>query len=315
MKKNTVYCLVIVSAACLTCATVAYKLFEFRNAGKIFHLTEPCTIKLEKLLTRRGDKLSDTWLKSIPVRVNGIDCLMLLDTGFSRTMLSTEFCNKHALTGRRVRVDRENSDIDIESMVEIRGRLSVGTVVLDNFPYLQHDLTEMLRFFNGSHQPIMGVLGSDFLNKFNYSINVRDGLLSLGLEEAAQNEVSFKLPITVLENLLFIDIAIQGKSFSFMLDTGASLPLINTKAFALCKGEVREIGTEQFTVCGVSRGKQKFTRLSGVSLIPGLHREILFQIDEGPNTVSLEMLKEWIVAVYPANGYILLTPNEIPQFK
>ncbi|NQV34169.1 MAG: retropepsin-like domain-containing protein [Phycisphaeraceae bacterium] len=254
------------------------------------------------------NKSVDLLLRSISVRVNDINCLMLLDTGANQTMLSREFCKKHSLTGKSYRIAPKNTNIeDTADLRHLRGQLSVGSVTFDNFKFLELGSQQICPFKTGT--PLAGILGTDFLNRFNYSLNLLDGLLELGVTERHADVERNRVPMTIRNNNLYIDLDIHNRPFEFLLDTGRDAPSIAEKNLTSLRGETSSANRTWWDINRLHKETAKLLKLTSVRWGSFSYKGVTLQAWGDVNILSASMLRPLIMTIYPSRKYMTLAEN------
>jgi hypothetical protein len=309
-SKEVVICITFCIVTVCMFITFVFCIWRLSQSHNLFigSLPEPCSIRLHKIETQVGNKSVDLLLRSVLVRVNDVDCLMLLDTGANQTVLSQEFCKKYSLTGKAYRIAPKNTNIkDTTDLRHLRGQLSVGSVTFDNFKFLELSSQQICPLKTGA--PLAGILGTDFLNRFNYGLNFLDGFLELGVAERHADEERNRIPMAIRNNCLYIDLDIQNRPLEFLLDTGRNAPLIAEKNLASFKGEISSANRTWWDINGLHKETAKLLKLASVRLGSFTYQGITLQAWGDTNILSASMLKPLIITIYPSRKYMTLAAN------
>lgn len=108
---------------------------------------------------------------SISANVDGADVSLLLDTGASITTLKPEIIRRISATGSNRTITLQTANGPTQSRLYRVRRFSLGSVELHNFELASIPLTGL--------DGIDGLLGTDFLRLFHYTINNRTNTLVL----------------------------------------------------------------------------------------------------------------------------------------
>jgi predicted aspartyl protease len=241
----------------------------------------------------------------VPAKVNGLECLLLLDTGASRSILSEKLFKSIKLSGKRIRVPR-GSNLRSRYAIKTEASITVGDIELSKFPFI---LLNLEHFSDGFSVPIQGVLGGDFLNKFVYSLNVRERTLRFCAESDINNVDT--IPIEIRNNQIFHDLQIAGRKLEFFFDTGCSHAQIS-------RDDARGFDTELREDKGVTLGingkrqndkEQEIATLRGFSIGNARVKSAEFPVGDS-NIIGINLLEPFIVTVNPKEKYIKYVFNE-----
>lgn len=278
-----------------------------RHHGHFTDAFEPCTIPLERIETKVGDTLTDSSLKAIQVKINDVNGLMLLDTGANRTMLSLDFCKEHSLPGKWVKLNPDATNLDGTHLFYVEENLSIGPLRFRRFPFFAFEanlLSESL-----ASAPLIGILGTDILNRFNYSINFRDNLLEIGTTPQSNEETDIRIPISIRNNKIFVNMDIQQNAFEFQLDTGTNGAKLAERHLALFEGDVNKTRQTWNDINGWHTETVHQAELSDIRLGAVSFEKLTLSIRGEENQISADMLKDLTVTIYPAQKYMTLIPH------
>ena len=158
----------------------------------------------------------------IPVTVNDeAPVYFLLDTGADTTIVDTALAKKLGLaTLRRIQQTVMTGSQTVG--VSVLARLSVGNSSVEGVPVLEQDLSG-LRLVDGR---IVGILGQNFLSRFNYLLDYRARTLRVEegdeLRSAMEGDVA---PVEVREHRMMVaaEAATGGSGkLRLLLDSGAN---------------------------------------------------------------------------------------------
>lgn len=165
-------------------------------------------------------KLVCDYLIVTSVTVNGAGPYeFLLDTGTSTTLLTTEFAQQLGLRP----LDRIELITVIGSETVIRSRLSSLSLASARADEPEVLITE-LRAIRALHPGICGVIGQNFLSRFNYLLSYRDRRIEFELNDGPVSDLcGERLPFELAENRLLIKAqsAVGERQFRLLLDSAA----------------------------------------------------------------------------------------------
>ncbi len=276
-----------------------------RHHGGIAESFEPFTIALQEIESKTGDRMVDSGLKAIPVTVSDVNGFMLLDTGSNRTMLSLDFCKEHALSGRWVKPNTTN--LDGTHVLYVEANLAMGNLRVKSFPFWAFELNHLRKSL--AAPPLIGILGTDILNRFNYSINFPDNLLQICIAQESDNTTHVRIPIAIRNNKIFVPIDIQENGIEFLLDTGSNHARLAEKHLALCPGEVRDVKQTWSDINGWHTRNVKQIDLSNIHMGPIPFVKLTFSVRGDESLISASMLRNMTATIYPAKKYMTLVPH------
>jgi hypothetical protein len=279
-----------------------------RHGGRDTEFFEPCTIALQSIESRVNNKQVDSFLKAIPVKVNDVNGLMLLDTGCNRTMLALDFCKAHTPSGRWVKLNPETTNLSGSHIFYVEEKLTLGNITFERFPFFAFEMEHMTDALDGA--PLIGILGTDILNRFNYSINFRDNLLHIDPTEKNMDETQVRIPISIRNHKIYVDMGVQGNTFEFCLDTGSNRATLAEKHLASCQGDVREVKQTWSDINGSHTETVKHTELSDIRLGTIHFKKLVFSVFGDDNLISAPMLKNLTTTIYPAHKYMTLVSHD-----
>lgn len=282
-----------------------------RSQGDSTKIVEPCTVTLQSVQVREGDQITDSSLKAIQVRINDVNGLMLLDTGANRTMLSLEFCKKHSLWGRWVELNPNTTNLDGTHIFYAEEDLSIGPLRFRRFPFFAFNTDLLTKSL--ACDPLIGILGTDILNRYNYSIDFRNNLLHLGLPDEDADEAEVRLPMSIRNGMICVNMDIQGSTYELNLDTGSNRARLAEKHLAAYKSAVRRKKQTWNDINGWHTEIVNQVILPDIRLGAVSFGEITFDIRGDKSHISASMLKDLTVAIYPAQKVMTLTPYSPPD--
>jgi hypothetical protein len=272
---------------------------------------EPCTIPLQQIETKNGNKLVDSHLKAIAVKINDVNGLMLLDTGANRTMLSLDFCKKHSLWGRWVKLNPNTTNMDGTHIFYAEEDLRIGPLKFRNFPFFAFEINLLPESPTG--MPLIGILGTDILNRFNYSIDFQDNLLRIGVEDDLVQEDNVRIPISIRNNKIYVNMDIQERTFEFILDTGSNRAKLSEAHLDYCAKDIRKREQTWQDINGAHTETVKQVELSDIHLGQVCFEKFTFTIRGDENWISAAMLKDLTVTIYPAEKYMTVESSRTQQ--
>jgi len=189
----------------------------------------------------------------------------------------------------------------------LRGQLSVGRVRFDNFQFLELSSQQICPLKTGT--PLAGILGTDFLNRFNYRINLLDGFLTLGVAERPADVERNRVHMTIRNNCLYVDLDVQNRPLEFLLDTGRNAPLIAEKHLTSLRGETSSANRTWWDINGLHKETARLLRLTSVRWGSFSYKGVTLQAWGDVNILSASMLRPLIMTIYPSRKYMTLAEN------
>ena len=275
--------------------------------GQFTDAFEPCTIPLIKIETRVNDKIVDSSLKAIRVRISDVNGLMLLDTGANRTMLSLDFCKEHSLLGRWIELDPKATNIAGTHLFHVEENLSIGPLRFRRYPFFAFENNLLSESLVGA--PIIGILGTDILNRFSYCINFPDNLLRIGAAQEIPGEAERRIPISIRNGKIFVNMDIQTNRFEFRLDTGSNRANLSEEHLAFFEKDVYQTKQTWNDINGWHTQAVNQVDLSDIRLGAVSFEKLTFSIRGNGNRISAAMLKDLTVSIYPAQEQMTLTSH------
>jgi len=198
-------------------------------------------------------RLENSHVFTIPLKVGNVSCHFLLDTGASTTMVSSALVQQLGLVGTPISSEKLTSAVagddceDMSAMLHQLPKITINQVEVKQLQALEFTNTII-------PQNLSGVLGMDVLRNFDLKINPQTQQLSL-LKHSSLPDYQQKDAIYLQEKLgvmlASVKINHQG-DFTFMLDTGADLIFISqqlAQQLNLIKSEIQPIQVQGF--CGL----------------------------------------------------------------
>jgi predicted aspartyl protease len=153
----------------------------------------------------------------VPVRINGVGPLnFLLDSGTNTTLIHREFARKLGLKA----VDRLELVTIAGTQIVPRSYLTevmVGGVTTENIEALWSELAEI----RALDQNIHGVLGANFLKRFNYLIDYRAGQIEFEAENEVERQLrGRRLPLVESDDRIIILATAGREKLRLILDAG-----------------------------------------------------------------------------------------------
>ena len=171
-------------------------------------------------------RIKDSCRMVVPVSINGRGPYdFLLDTGAAMTMVDERVARDLAL--RPITRVRLGTFTGAPSMPMARVEtISVGLQSLSNMEVLYFDLRKLFSFGYG----IRGVLGQDFLSRFNYLISYREKSIRFEKDGDLKSVLTGeRLPSERNQSKFYVSVQPLGgeeKGRRFLLDSGALDPLV-----------------------------------------------------------------------------------------
>lgn len=290
---------------CLIAVTVAILTLSRGNETRYVGVAKTFDLHLRRHVHSDDVSSSGTNLLLVPAKVNGLECLLILDTGASHSILSEKLFKSARLSGRRIRVLR-GSNLRSKYVIRTEASITVGDIELSKFPFIVLNLEH---FSDGFSVAIQGVLGGNFLNKFVYSLNSRERILRFCAEGDIDKVGT--IPIEIRNNLIFHDLQINGKKLEFFLDTGYSNAQISRDDARGFDMELRENKGFTLSINGKRQNdkEQEFVTLRGFSIGNARVKSAEFPVGDS-NIIGINLLEPFIVTINPKERYIKYVFNE-----
>lgn len=155
------------------------------------------------------------YLIIVPVRINDSETLeFLLDTGTNTSVIIPEVAARLKLRP----VDRTEIVTVAGSIIAPRSflpRLTLGGKSAENTEVLWSELPELRRFDNR----ISGVLGQNFLARFNFTLNYREQRINFADEN--QFEQAARVSFETDEGRILLNLKVKQTNLKFVFDSGA----------------------------------------------------------------------------------------------
>ena len=148
-------------------------------------------IKIPLELIRLED---ESWHLMALAEINGKDCHVLLDTGASHTVFDLQYLSRETASGG-LSVESCGKQVTglhaglIENLSGILDRFSLGGLVLEDFPAVFIDFSEMNGLYRQhADREISGLIGSDFFLKYKALICYNTLCLTLKIPDLPSPE-------------------------------------------------------------------------------------------------------------------------------
>jgi hypothetical protein len=119
----------------------------------------------------------------IKVHINGKVANLIIDTGASKTVLDKTLIEKYVKHSNFDAHDKLSSGLGtstMESQITSLKKIQIGDLVIDNYTTVLLDLSHVNESYKSiGLKPIIGVLGSDLLMRYNAIIDYEKRLLKL----------------------------------------------------------------------------------------------------------------------------------------
>lgn len=249
----------------------------------------------------------------MPVEVNGIPTTFLLDTGTTRTVISKEFADRIGIHG-----DSRQHEVPIEiggpgatqvghaaalksfRMGSTNARRKAGQVLIVDLPGL----------FAQIGDGVTGLLGNATWSSADYVLDAgRPSLLisrRLGLSESPDS-----LRLKASGGSTYLPVEIEGQSFDFLLDTGASTTRVTQEVI----DELRSVNYDYVELEITTMGSTEYRKF------PALHAEVqlgqvhipqfTFLIGKA-NVIGLNLLRYGELSVSTREGVFIFRGHESP---
>jgi predicted aspartyl protease len=127
--------------------------------------------------------VDDGWHICLPIRMNGIPCTMLLDTGASRTVLDLNSTFLYTSEKPQLIENKLSAGLgttDMQSYSLQLNSMQIGKIELNNYECIVLDLNVL----NSSYEmlginKVVGIIGTDLLLQFNATLNLSARTLTL----------------------------------------------------------------------------------------------------------------------------------------
>lgn len=163
-------------------------------------------------------RLVQDYLIIVPVQINDSETLeFLLDTGTNTSIIIPEVAARLRLRP----VDRIEIVTVAGSVIAPRSflpRLTLGGKSLEHTEVLWSDLPELRRLDNR----ISGILGQNFLARFNFTLDFRQRRIIFADAGENQFEQAVRVPFETNKEQILLTLKIKQINLKFVLDSGAS---------------------------------------------------------------------------------------------
>ena len=172
-------------------------------------------------------------LMMVEVTINGERGNLILDTGAPYLVLNKTYFRKGLRETNLVASGITGSGGDV-STTKVK-KLQIQELYYEN---VEADITDLAQIENSKGVKVLGLMGANLFSEFEIIIDVRRDLMVLfkldkqgkRIENEANYELpDLKLPITIQNNILYIDGKIHEKKLRFCFDSGAEVNVLNTK--------------------------------------------------------------------------------------
>lgn len=260
----------------------------------------------------------------VPVRVNGVELLFLLDTGVRETVLfNVKKVDSITLMNTRLLKIKGINDEEIHAIKSAGNTLKMGELVCNNHTvYVALNQNEHLSSYLGKE--IHGILGYHFFKNFVVEILYHSELLRVYPRETYKRRwKSFEaLPLSIRKGKPYVKVKVNSRKVNLLLDTGMSDSLW---MFDVDVNSIQNFGYyEDFlgmTISGEITGKRsKVKTLDFVGKTfkdvkiaypykEQLPRELLAQKDRA-GSIGSELLKRFTMVLDYGNERMYLKPNK-----
>ncbi|HEY4379142.1 MAG TPA: retropepsin-like aspartic protease [Acidobacteriaceae bacterium] len=247
----------------------------------------------------------------VPVTANDdVSLTFLLDTGADRTIVDTAVAKRLSLTALEP-VEQLTVTGNDRVNVGTLAKLAVGGVQVDGLPVLEEDLSGMRRM----DRRIVGILGQDFLSRFNYLLDYRAKRLRIeesgDLREALEGEA---VPLDRADRRMMVAAEAEARGqakLRLLLDSGAtSVVLMGQRVSTALHCPMLQPRTVMSTAGAAA------TRMGRVDLTVAAQafRDVAVALVETPvegiGDGLLPMALFDAVYVNNAQGYVVVNPRE-----
>ena len=307
-KKIKLYILIFVPIICIILLVCCFSIYKYlRKNVQYIGTPETISLPLEKLMYNYQGKPVEIGIWNLNVKVNGIKCRLILDTGSPVSVLSKEFCQKHSLTGKKVSPFVFRSNIEDDNLLKVYAPLEVGNIKLAQSLFYATNLEHIT---NNASPPPAGVLGADFLNQYIYSINMRDGILKIISEADYDNIAGDKVPIAIRVDQIYINLDIDKKPVEFVLDTGCSISEVNGDDFKHLTRMPRKHSAPGFDINSNYSSVSDTIELPDFKFGTSTIKTPLFSVsEEDVNLIGANLLKHFNIVINPVTKCMIITPN------
>jgi predicted aspartyl protease len=308
MRKKRVLCLIFTPIVVML--LFGY-FWYFKHSENVQYIgsSETISLPLEHYMLADPNKPLDTGIWQLAAKVNGIECRLILDTGASHSALSKDFCRRHSLTGKKILANPFTSNVKDGQLFKVNVQLEVGKVKLAESSFIAMNLEH---WADDALVPLAGILGSDFLNKYIYSINMRDGILGIIREADYDKNAGVEMPIAIRNNHVYFNLDIKGKTVEFLLDSGRYVSDIDESDFANLKGKYEKYSGSYFDINSTYLYEGQKVTLTGIKFGPAIFTNAEFRLSD-ENIIGVNVLKWVNVVVNPLTKCMILTPSNPPS--
>jgi hypothetical protein len=161
----------------------------------------------------------------VPVSINGVPILFLLDTGGDITQISRDFVLQQKLPVREAGV----------KLLDVRGFASAGAVIIDKFGFgKQQQATNRTLMIApdpdlGKDTQYAGLLAGDLIGKYDVELDIAAGKLNYFSPDHCPGHMPYwradtiaAVPIQFSQRHIRVTVALDGHAMQAEIDTGAS---------------------------------------------------------------------------------------------
>ncbi|MBS1657205.1 MAG: aspartyl protease family protein [Chitinophagales bacterium] len=203
-------------------------------------------------------------LMMVEATIDGQEGNFILDTGAPHLVLNKTYF-------RRGKLSDGTSAAGITGAGSTVYHLLIDSLVISGLSYhnVDADLVNLGHLEDSKGVQIFGLLGANLFNELEMEIDIRSNTLTLhrldkdGNRRSGSGNISsvpdLKLPLEVMNNIIFINGAVAGKKLRFCLDTGAETNVLSNAS----GNKVLEQFELQSRAALAGSGVQKLDVLSG----------------------------------------------------
>ena len=249
----------------------------------------------------------------LPVEVNGTPTTFLLDTGTTHTVISKEFTDRIGIRGdspeREVPIEIGGPGANQVGHVTRLKSFRIGSIEA-NRKSGQKLIVDMSRLFAQIDDGVSGLLGNAMWSSADYVLDAGSPSLlisrRLGLSKTPDS-----LRLNATSGKTYLPIEIEGRTFDFLLDTGASTSRVTQEVI----DKLRPVNNDYVELEITTMGSTEYKKL------PALHAEVQLGQVHIPqftflvgkeNVIGLNLLRYGELSMSAREGMFIFRGHESP---